>query len=129
MLRAAYYNHVEYSNTHAMDGMSLIDCSSELIACESSHVLTDDPHKLWLSDEGLPQYLTFEFNPRVVPCLRSFGWACQHLSSYAMNPSLIELRGSSDGTDFDLLISSVQGEMVTASIVILPLLSFVVNVP
>ena len=43
-----------------MYNTSIAECSSYLAGCEPENVLLKDNQSLWLSHEGMPQYIVFD---------------------------------------------------------------------
>ena len=84
-------------------GASLVDCSSETETNEALNILDPRPAKLWLSSEGLPQWLSIsllglkDIDRRSV-CIRTIGWRCWH--AYRTNPRKVTLHVSADGAKF-----------------------------
>ena len=90
-------------------GARVVDCSSEVAGCDSSHVIQESLSSIWLSnsDEGLPQWLCICQSAKLV--IRTIGWHCWH--SYSTNPKVVQLHVSCDGSKFkvwDTLIVSQQ---------------------
>ena len=90
----------------------LVDFSSENIDCDAANVLnTDNISSLWLSEEGIPQWLCISFtelaltNPNLT--IQTIGWYCWH--AYTTNPREVTVHVSSDGSKFkvwDVLVSN-----------------------
>lgn len=82
-------------------GVSLVDYSSEMMECEANNVLDSKINTIWLSDEGLPQWLCISLvnlhNVRNI-VLRTIGWHCWH--PYSTNPKVVILHVSADGSKF-----------------------------
>jgi hypothetical protein len=84
-------------------GASLVDCSSETNSNEAVNILDPRPAKLWLSSEGLPQWLSIsllglkDIDKRSI-CIRTIGWRCWH--AYHTNPRKVTLHVSADGAKF-----------------------------
>ena len=82
-------------------GASLVDYSSEVPGCEAENILSNTISTIWLSDEGLPQWICLSLhqimNIRNI-VLRSIGWYCWH--SYSTNPKVVILHVSADGSKF-----------------------------
>eukprot|EP00981_Chlorochromonas_danica_P006015 scaffold1244_cov162-Ochromonas_danica.AAC.51 len=81
-------------------GCRITSSSSELPHCESGNVLGDDLSKIWLSDYGLPQWLSISLTNTVEESveIRSIGWCCWH--AYSTNPRDVRLHVSQDGVKF-----------------------------
>lgn len=41
---------------------TLVDWSSQIQGCDANHVLLSDTSKIWLTGEGLPQWICLHFN-------------------------------------------------------------------
>lgn len=86
-------------------GATIVDCSSELESNEACNILDPRPAKLWLSSDGLPQWLSIsltglkDIDKRSV-CIRTIGWRCWH--AYRTNPRKVTLHVSADGAKFRL---------------------------
>ena len=85
-------------------GTALVDFSSEVIGCEAINVLDARISKIWLTCEGLPQWLCLSL-ANVHPegqniVIRTIGWHCWH--PYTSNPKTILIHVSSDGSKFKL---------------------------
>lgn len=90
----------------------LVDFSSENIDCDAANVLnTENVSSLWLSEEGIPQWLCISFtelaltNPNLT--IQTIGWYCWH--AYTTNPREVTVHVSSDGSKFkvwDVLVSN-----------------------
>jgi hypothetical protein len=82
-------------------GVRLVDYSSEMIDCEANNVLDNKMNTIWLSGEGLPQWLCLSLvnlhNVRNI-VLRTIGWHCWH--PYSTNPKVVILHVSADGSKF-----------------------------
>jgi len=84
-------------------GATLVDCSSETESNEAYNILDPRPAKLWLSSEGLPQWLSIsllslkDIDKRSI-CIRTIGWRCWH--AYRTNPRKVTLHVSADGAKF-----------------------------
>lgn len=86
-----------------LEGANLIDFSSEQEGCNANHVL--DPHlsNIWLSEEGLPQWLCISLdgvNEKRDLVIRSIGWHCWQ--PYTTNPREVTIHVSSDGAKFKI---------------------------
>ena len=89
-------------------GARLVDHSSQVHGCEASHVLTGPLQQLWLSEEGLPQWLCISLSAQAGRrsdgaeegdlCVRTVGWHCWH--PYSSNPKEVTLHVSADGSKF-----------------------------
>lgn len=81
-------------------GCRIISSSSELPHCESGNVLGDDLSQIWLSDYGLPQWLSISLTNTVEKSveIRSIGWCCWH--AYSTNPRDVRVHVSQDGVKF-----------------------------
>lgn len=90
---------MNYANSE--NGICLVDCSSEILGCEAHHVLDEKINTIWLSDEGLPQWLCLSlvniYNVRNI-VIRTIGWHCWH--PYSTNPKVVVLHVSADGSKF-----------------------------
>lgn len=85
------------------EGAKLVDFSSELDGCHACHVL--DPHlaDIWLSEEGLPQWLCISLDgikDKRDLVIRTIGWHCWH--PYTTNPKEVTIHVSSDGSKFKI---------------------------
>jgi hypothetical protein len=102
-------------------GASIVNASSELPGAEASHLLDDDLSRIWLSEDGIPQWLCISLE-QSIPLLshqdissprsnslqnenehqyheiRSIGWYCWH--SYPSNPKTVRLHVSRDSIKF-----------------------------
>jgi len=82
-------------------GAKVISSSSEVPGCSAEHVLSEDLSKIWLSEEGIPQWLCISLqdlsNLSSVE-IRTVGWYCWH--SYSTNPREVRLHVSRDGAKF-----------------------------
>lgn len=82
-------------------GAKVISSSSEVPGCSAEHVLSEDLSKIWLSEEGIPQWLCISLqdlsNLSSVE-VRTVGWYCWH--SYSTNPREVRLHVSRDGAKF-----------------------------
>ena len=93
-----------------MYNTSIAECSSYLAGCEPENVLLKDNQSLWLSHEGMPQYIVFDLthastlhpDGKIV----SFGWYCWH--SYTTNPKKVQVSVSHDNKNFKI-IGTVKG--------------------
>ena len=81
----------------------LVDFSSEIVDCDAANVLnTENVSSLWLSEEGIPQWLCISFaelslvNPNLT--IQTIGWYCWH--AYTTNPREVTVHVSSDGSKF-----------------------------
>jgi hypothetical protein len=86
----------------AAAGASVVSYSSEVPGCEAYHVLDSDPSTIWLSEDGLPQWLCISLKGLNVGLdeveIRSIGWHCWH--AYSTNPCEIRIHVSKDGAKF-----------------------------
>lgn len=85
------------------EGAKLVDFSSELEGCDAAHIL--DPHlpNIWLSEEGLPQWLCISLDgikEKRDLVIRTIGWHCWH--PYTTNPKEVTIHVSSDGAKFKI---------------------------
>jgi hypothetical protein len=84
-------------------GAVIVSSSSEIKGCEASNILDDDISKIWLSEEGIPQWICIslenitDINNVVI---KTIGWECWH--DYTTNPREIRLHVSRDGTKFKI---------------------------
>lgn len=84
-------------------GSQVVSLSSELPGCEGRNILEEDLSKIWLSDEGLPQWLCISLDgipDKAEVEIRTIGWHCWH--AYSTNPREVRLHVSKDGTKFRL---------------------------
>lgn len=82
-------------------GAKLIDFSSEIVGCEAENVLDNDISSIWLTDDGIPQWLCLslsEIRASKDIVIRTIGWHCWH--PYSTNPQLVTVHVSSDGHKF-----------------------------
>lgn len=90
----------DYSNNilTSINGASLSEYSSSRSRCDPSNLLSSEKG-VWVSNEGLPQYITIDLTGLSYhPNINFFGWYCWH--SYSSNPSVIELQISTDSKTF-----------------------------
>ena len=85
----------------------ILDVSSEVPGCPSINVLDSDPSKIWLTETGLPQWMSLSLlgmgdenrkNKELV--IKTIGWQCWH--PYSTNPKSVSLHVSRDGSRFRL---------------------------
>lgn len=82
-------------------GARLIDFSSEIEGCEASNVLDSHLPHIWLSEEGVPQWLCIslgELEDKRNICIRTVGWHCSN--PYTTNPKQVTIHVSADGAKF-----------------------------
>jgi hypothetical protein len=82
-------------------GARLIDFSSEIEGCEASNVLDSHLPHIWLSEEGVPQWLCIslgELEDKRNICIRTVGWHCWN--PYTTNPKQVTIHVSADGAKF-----------------------------
>ena len=94
----------------------LVAFSSETEGQEASHVMTESLDEMWLSQEGMPQFLLLRLPPRAHPLI-SFAWHCWN--EFTTNPRRIEISISHDGVRF-VPWDSVTGDL-TCSMQIFPI--------
>lgn len=102
----------DYSNNllTTINGANLTEYSSCRPRCDPQSLLSSDKG-VWVSSEGLPQYLTIDLSGLSYhPNINFFGWYCWH--SYSSNPSVIELQISSDGKTYKKW-ATFQGQLST----------------
>eukprot|EP00943_MAST-04B_sp_MAST-4B-sp1_P003778 g3778.t1 len=88
-----------------MYNATIAKCSSYLAGCEPENILLKDNQNLWLSHEGMPQYIVLDLtnaaalhpNKKIVSC----GWYCWH--SYTTNPKKIQFSISKDNINFTVI--------------------------
>ena len=82
-------------------GVRLVDFSSQVEECEAEHVLDTAVNSIWLTKEGLPQWLCFSLldaSKLQELQIKTVGWHCWH--AYTTNPKSVTLHVSSDGSKF-----------------------------
>lgn len=82
-------------------GAKLVDFSSEIKNCVAANVLNTDLSKLWLTEEGLPQWICISLSDlanKSDVVIRTIGWQCWH--PYTTNPRTVTVHVSSDGSKF-----------------------------
>lgn len=82
-------------------GVRLVDFSSQVEECDADHVLDNSLNTIWLTKEGLPQWLCFSLLDATQLQelqIKTVGWHCWH--SYTTNPKSVTLHVSSDGSKF-----------------------------
>jgi hypothetical protein len=82
-------------------GATIVDVSSESTNCPGTSVLDWTASSVWLTDEGLPQWISLSLknlNSDIV--IRTVGWNCWQ--SYSTNPRKVTIHVSSDGSKFKL---------------------------
>ena len=87
----------------AVEGGKLVDFSSELEGCNATHVLDPQLSNIWLSEEGLPQWLCISLDgikDKRDLVIRTIGWHCWH--PYTTNPREVTIHVSSDGAKFKI---------------------------
>lgn len=85
------------------EGAKLVDFSSELEGCDACHVLDPNLANIWLSEEGLPQWLCISLDgvrDKRDLVIRTIGWHCWH--PYTTNPKEVTVHVSSDGAKFKI---------------------------
>lgn len=88
---------------NAQQGAEVIGTSSEVAGCEAGHILTDDLSQIWLSEDGIPQWIClslFNIPHQEDTAIRSIGWHCWH--AYSTNPKEIRVHVSHDGIKFKI---------------------------
>ena len=94
-------NSLNYASVS--EGAKLVDFSSELEGCSATHVLDPQLPNIWLSEEGLPQWLCISLDgvrDKRDLVVRTIGWRCWH--AYATNPREVTVHVSSDGAKFKI---------------------------
>jgi hypothetical protein len=88
-------------------GTKVVDYSSNIKGCSADNVLDDNISKIWLSEEGLPQWISLSLQTIEVSrqyqlpvVIRSIGWHVWH--KYTTNPRTVKLHVSVDGLKFKL---------------------------
>lgn len=110
LLTSQYHNNDEARVVKTMSinwassslGAKLVDFSSEVQGCEAANVLEFNLPQLWLSEEGVPQWLCISLASvkadRRNECIRTIGWHCWH--PYTTNPQEVTVHVSDNGTKF-----------------------------
>jgi hypothetical protein len=77
-------------------GAKLVGFSSQIKGGEAANVLHPKISQLWLSEEGVPQWICIALKPDIF--IRTIGWHCWH--PYITNPKIVTIHTSGDGTKF-----------------------------
>lgn len=82
-------------------GAVVISCSSELPGCEAKNILDNDLSKIWLSEDGIPQWISMSLHSisQVEDVeVRTIGWHCWH--PFVTNPREARIHVSRDGSKY-----------------------------
>ena len=82
-------------------GAKLVDFSSQVFSGDASNVLDDDHRRIWLTEDGTPQWLCISLLKLADVknlVIRTVGWYCWR--SYSTNPKIVNMHVSTDGSKF-----------------------------
>jgi hypothetical protein len=90
-----FFNYLTHEN-----GAAILECSSFKKNGPCDNVLTSDRRSLWLSESGLPQFMTFNLSElkQRPQSFKSFGFDCWH--DLQSNPAELEIQVSPNGENF-----------------------------